>query len=64
MSFPNIIYGHYGMEKETTSSKKRRLGTKMVLPDGRTFFYGSTEKLSQQVKLLWVKLLHQVTSKT
>ena len=42
MSFPNIIYGHYGMEKETTSSKKRRLGTKMVLPDGRTFYYGST----------------------
>tara|TARA_R110000787_G_scaffold49498_1_gene118658 strand:+ start:452 stop:1228 length:777 start_codon:yes stop_codon:yes gene_type:complete len=41
MSFPNIIYGHYGQEKETTSSKKRRLGTKMVLPDGRTFFYGS-----------------------
>jgi len=42
MSFPNVITGHYGMEKETTSSKKRRLGTKMVLPDGRTFFYGYT----------------------
>ena len=42
MSFPNVITGHYGQEKETTSSKKRRLGSKMVLPDGRTFFYGST----------------------
>jgi len=42
MAFPNIVNGHYGMEKESTTSKKRRLGTKMVLPDGRVFFYGYT----------------------
>jgi hypothetical protein len=41
MSFPNVIYGHYGMEKETSTSKKRRFGTKLVLPDGRVFYYGS-----------------------
>jgi hypothetical protein len=42
MAFPNIVTGHYGMEKESTTSKKRRLGTKMVLPDGRVFYYGYT----------------------
>ena len=42
MAFPNIVAGHYGMEKESTTSKKRRLGTKMVLPDGRVFYYGYT----------------------
>jgi len=42
MSFPNVINGHYGMEKETSTSKKRRFGTKLVLPDGRVFYYGST----------------------
>ena len=42
MSFPNVIYGHYGMEKETSTTKKRRFGTKLVLPDGRVFYYGST----------------------
>jgi hypothetical protein len=42
MAFPNVVSGHYGMEKETSTSKKRRLGTKMVLPDGRTFYYGYT----------------------
>ena len=42
MAFPNIVAGHYGMERESTTSKKRRLGTKMVLPDGRVFYYGYT----------------------
>ena len=42
MAFPGIVNGHYGMEKETSTSKKRRLGTKLVLPDGRVFFYGYT----------------------
>ena len=42
MAFPNVIYGHYGMEKETSTTKKRRFGTKLVLPDGRVFYYGST----------------------
>ena len=42
MAFPGIVNGHYGMEKETSTSKKRRLGTKLVLPDGKVFFYGYT----------------------
>ena len=41
MAFSGVVSGYYGLEKEHTSSKKRRLGTKMVLPDGRVFFYGS-----------------------
>mgnify|MGYP004449953501 FL=1 len=42
MAFPGFVNGHHGMEKESTTSKKRRLGTKLVLPDGRVFFYGYT----------------------
>mgnify|MGYP003139027583 CR=1 FL=1 len=39
MAFPNVIFGSPGYEKSQTSAKKHRIGTKMVLPDGRTFFY-------------------------
>ena len=39
MSFPNGIYGKYGWEKDTTSSQKHVLGTRMELPDGRVFRY-------------------------
>lgn len=39
MAFPNIISGVPGFEKSVSTSKKHRLGTKMVLPDGRTFVY-------------------------
>lgn len=39
MSFPNGIYGKYGFEKDTTSSQKHVLGTRMELPDGRVFRY-------------------------
>lgn len=42
MSFPNALQGHFGQEKETSTSKKRRIGTKMVLPDGRIYYYGYT----------------------
>ena len=42
MSFPVSINGHYGMEKSTSTSKERRLGTRLVLPDGRVFYYGYT----------------------
>jgi hypothetical protein len=38
-SFPNVIYGGYGDEKTTSSTKigNLPLGTLMVLPDGRKF---------------------------
>ena len=42
MAFSGIVNGHFGMDKESTTSKKRRLGTKMILPDGRVFYYGYT----------------------
>jgi len=46
MSFDNQVYLSYGDEKVTTSTKRHRLGTRGVLPDGRVFYYarnGATE---------------------
>ena len=42
MSFPNIIYGDYGDEKATSSTKigSLPLGTRMVLPDGAEYVQG------------------------
>jgi hypothetical protein len=39
MSFPNIIWGDFGDEKETSSTRigNLPLGTRMQLPDGRVF---------------------------
>ena len=39
MSFPNRIYGDFGAEKVTNTTKKRALGTILALPDGREFRY-------------------------
>jgi len=41
MGFPNLIYGDYGDEKRTSSTKigSLPLGTRMVLPDGRLFVH-------------------------
>ena len=39
MSFPNRIYGDFGSEKVTNTTKKRSLGTILELPDGREFKY-------------------------
>ena len=39
MSFPNRIYGDFGAEKVTNTTKKRALGTILELPDGREFKY-------------------------
>ena len=39
MSFPVTIQGSYGDEKVTSSSKKNRIGARMVLPDGSVFVY-------------------------
>ena len=39
MAFPTTVYLSYGMEKVETSEQKQKLGTKAVLPDGRTFYY-------------------------
>ena len=39
MAFPTDVSLSYGMEKVETSEQKQKLGTKAVLPDGRTFYY-------------------------
>ena len=39
MAFPTTVDLSYGMEKVETSEQKQKLGTKAVLPDGRTFYY-------------------------
>ena len=39
MAFPTTVSLSYGMEKVETSEQKQKLGTKAVLPDGRTFYY-------------------------
>lgn len=51
MAFPGAISGHAGQDKEHTSSKKRRLGTKMIMPDGRIFYYGRTAEAISAGKL-------------
>lgn len=42
MSFPAVIYGRFGDEKTAQSAQNAsiRLGTEMVLPDGRKYQYG------------------------
>ena len=40
MAFSVDVQGQPGMEREHTSSKKRRIGTKMIMGDGRIFSYG------------------------
>ena len=39
MAYPVIIQGRFGDEKVTSSSKKNRIGARMVLPDGAEFVY-------------------------
>lgn len=39
MAFPSTVFGGFGSEKETSTTKKRALGTKLELPDGRIFRY-------------------------
>ena len=39
MSFPHTIFGKFGDEKETSTAKRRALGTVLELPDGRKFKY-------------------------
>ena len=34
-----IVWADFGAEKTETASAEHALGTKMVLPDGRTFYY-------------------------
>lgn len=42
MGFDVVIQGQPGQEKQMTSGKKRRLGSKMIFPDGRVFYYGKS----------------------
>ena len=37
------IWGDYGDEKVTGTTQLHPMGTRMVLPDGRVFFYGQTD---------------------
>ena len=37
------IWGDYGDEKVTGTTKLHPYGTRMVLPDGRVFYYGQTD---------------------
>ena len=47
MSFPVSKQGAPGYDKEMTEGKKHRLGTRMIFPDGRVFYYGkSSEAIS------------------
>ena len=39
MSFPATVNLAYGWEKEETSEKKHKLGTRAATPDGRVFYY-------------------------
>jgi len=39
MAFPNVTYGSPGYEKSVSTTKKNRIGSKMVFADGRTFYY-------------------------
>jgi hypothetical protein len=40
MSFDTTIWGYFGAEKKTGTTKLHTLGTRMVLPDGRAYRYG------------------------
>jgi len=42
MSFPVSKQGAPGFDKEMTSGKKHRIGTRMQFPDGRVFYYGKS----------------------
>ena len=42
MAFPVTVQGSPGQDKEMTSGKKHRIGTRMELPDGRVFYYGKS----------------------
>ncbi len=37
------IWGDYGDEKVTGTTKLHPYGTRMVLPDGRVYYYGQTD---------------------
>jgi hypothetical protein len=39
MSFPNTVYGKPGWEKVQSSGQKHKIGTRMLLDDGRAFRY-------------------------
>ena len=34
-----IIYGDFGIEKTESATAEHALGTKLILPDARTFYY-------------------------
>ena len=44
MAFPVSIQGQPGQDKQMTSGKKHRLGTRMQFPDGRVFYYGKSSE--------------------
>lgn len=55
MSFPSTIYGKAGWEKDKTTVKKHRLGTRMELRDGRVFYYALANGVIGAGKLVMQK---------
>ena len=55
MAFPTIVGGSPGQDKEMTSGKKHRLGTKMAMTDGRIFFYGKAGEAITAGKVTMMK---------
>ena len=43
MAFPNFLTGNYGDEKVKGTAQLYPCGTRMVLGDGRVFYYGQTD---------------------
>ena len=55
MGFDVVIQGQPGQEKQMTSGKKRRLGSKMIFPDGRVFYYGKSGEAITAGKIAMMK---------
>ena len=55
MAFPPFVGGSPGQDKEMTSGKKHRLGTKMAMTDGRIFFYGKAGEAITAGKVTMMK---------
>ena len=55
MAFPGSVQGSPGFDKEMTSGKKHRLGTRMQFPDGRVFYYGKSGEAITAGKVAMMK---------
>jgi len=55
MAFPVSVQGSPGQDKEMTSGKKHRLGTRMQFADGRVFYYGKSGEAVTAGKVAMMK---------